>query len=248
MRPLASHPTTQNGRENQPLMLRSSRAPVRVPTPLAFAIWAGGAALSLTLLLGAADRNKATPTAAAPPQTAQLTAQRDEHGHIEQTHEHLRATLPWSNAHSVWGWGNVRFSAEPRMDEIGVITIVDAPRTARVWTSRCEVRLFVDGEEAIVRAEPVGSRMTTGDFFDALRMEIGIDVLRRMSRAEDVHGDLCGEPFAMPSVQRETLRGFVEAFDAMAMPAHRVEETKVESAPVDPDEVIDDPDTFLEAV
>lgn len=248
MRPLASHSTAQNGHENQPMVLRSRRASVRVPMPLAFAIWVGGAALSLVLLLGAVDETKAMPLAVVTPQRTPITPLHDEHGHIEQTREHLRATLPWSNAHSVWGWGNVRFSAEPRMDEIGVITIVDAPRTARVWTSRCEVRLFVDGEEARVRAEPVGSRMTTGDFFDALRMEIGIDVLRRMSRAEDVHGDLCGEPFAMPSVQRETLRGFVEAFDGMAMPTNVMEETEVESAPVDPDEVVDDPDTYLEAV
>jgi len=215
--------------------------------PLAFGIWASAPLLSLVLLLGAVDETKAMPRAATP-QTEALTPIHDEQGHIEQTAEHLRATLPWANAHSVWGWGNVRFSAEPRMDEIGVITIVDAPRTARVWTTRCEVRLFVDGEEARVGAEPVGSRMTTGDFFDALRMEIGIDVLRRMSRAQEVHGDLCGEPFALPVAQRETLRGFVEAFDGMAMPSSVMEETEVESAPVDPDALWEDPDTFLEAV
>ncbi len=219
---------------------------VRVPTPLAYAVWASGVALSLALLAQAVDEPKAMPTVAAPALVAR--AAHDEHGHVEQTREHLRATLPWSNAHSVWGWGNVRFSAEPRMDEIGVITIVDAPRTARVWTNRCEVRLFVDGEEARVRAEPVGSRMTTGEFFDALRMEIGIDVLRRMSHAEEVHGDLCGEPFALPMAQRETLRAFVEAFDGMAMPIRGIEETEVESSPVDPDEIVDDPDTFLESV
>jgi hypothetical protein len=90
--------------------------------------------------------------------------------------------------------------------------------------------------------------MKTGDFFDAIRMEIGIDVLRRMAHAREVHGDLCGEPFALPSSQRETLRGFVEAFDGMAMPRATSNETEVELAPVDPDEVIEDPDLFLEAV
>ena len=79
-------------------------------------------------------------------------------------------------------------------------------------------------------------------------MEIGIDVLRRMARAREVHGDLCGEPFALPSPQQETLRGFVEAFDSMAMPSTTMEETEVELAPVDPDAVVEDPDAFLEAV
>lgn len=236
--------TAPHRQEHRPWMLHAKRA--RVPTSLAFAVWASGLGL-LVLLVGAVDE----PTTALPPTRPTVRApieMRDAEGRIEQTREHLRATLPWSNSHSVWGWGNVRFSAEPRMDEIGVITIVDAPRTARLWTSRCEVRFFVDGEEARVRAEPVGSRMTTGEFFDALRMEIGIDVLRRMSRAEEVHGDLCGEPFALPMGQRETLRSFVDAFDGMAMPAPRMEETEVESAPVDPDEIADDPDTFLESV
>jgi hypothetical protein len=239
MRRLAFSSTAPNDSDVAP--------PVRVPTWLAFAVWAFGAALPLTLLVGAVAREEVPSIPDAPPPPT-LTPVPIEQGRMEQTREHLCATLPWENAHSLWGWGNVRFSAEPRLDEIGVITIVDAPRTARVWTSPCEVRLEVDGEVARVRAEPVGSRMKTGDFFDAIRMEIGIDVLRRMAHAREVHGDLCGEPFALPSSQRETLRGFVEAFDGMAMPRATSNETEVELAPVDPDEVIEDPDLFLEAV
>ena len=256
MRPSARHLPARKIDENPSSSLTQHRAPLRIPTPLAFAIWMGGSALSLVLLLGAASETAqavVNDTRSASSLTEDETPRRDgrgrdEHGHMEQTPEHLRATLPWSNAHSLWGWGSVRFSAEPHLDEIGVITIIDAPRTTRVWTARCEVTFFVDGEEARVRAEPVGSQMTTGDFFDALRLEIGIDVLRRMARAEDVHGDLCGEPFALPTVQRETLRAFVEAFDEMAMPMRVMQETEAESAPVDPDELVEDPDTFLEAV
>lgn len=246
MRRLAYTSTAPNG-ANLPLA-SSPLASFRIPTWLALGVWAGGSGLLLTLLLGAVAREEAPSAEPTPPAPLHTVVAPRDATRLEQTSEHLRATLPWSNPHSLWGWGNLRFSAEPRLDEIGVITIVDAPRSARVWTGHCEVRLWVDGEEAHLRAEAVGSRMKTGDFFDAIRMEIGIDVLRRMARAEEVRGDLCGEPLTLPTAQREALRAFVNAFDAMAMPNLPSDETELELAPADPDEVIEDPDTFLESV
>jgi hypothetical protein len=228
-----------------------------IPVRVAVSVWAGGAGLlAAALLLAGADGPRAmadvegTLGAALPEDTAEGGARlpdgRAEAGSTSLSHGHLRASLPWQNDAAAWGWGTVRLDAEPTEDEITVRTIVDAPTSSRRWASRCELRVEIDGDEVRAAAEPVGTRMKSGGFYDALRLELGIDVVRRMVHARTVRGEICGDPFELPEVQRETLRAFVEGFDALALPDPPAREEPPVLAPVDPEELVEDPDLYLE--
>lgn len=237
----------------------SSSLPV-IPVPVAVSVWAGGAGLlAAALLLAGADGPRAMADAPGAPVAsaqgaagalggvgARLPDGRDEAGSTSLSRGHLRASLPWQNDAAAWGWGTVRLDAEPTEDEITVRTIVDAPTSARRWTARCELRVEIDGDEVRAAAEPVGTRMKSGGYYDALRLELGIDVVRRMASAGTVRGEICGDPFELPEVQRETLRTFVEGFDGLALPTAPPREEPPALAPVDPEELVEDPDTYLE--
>jgi hypothetical protein len=147
---------------------------------------------------------------------------------------------------SLYGWGTLRLDAEPLEDEVTVRTIVDAPMQARRWTSQCEVVLAIDGLEVRAQATPVGTRLKSGVYYDAVRFELGIDTVRRLARAERVEGTVCGDPLTVPPVQRTTLESFVEGFDDLALPVMPPIETEIEIMPTDPDEIVDDPDAYLE--
>ncbi|GAB4196136.1 MAG: hypothetical protein OHK0013_03060 [Sandaracinaceae bacterium] len=228
-----------------------------IPVPVALSVWGGGAGvLALALVLSGLSAREPEPsvdvvsrqaTASAPSGAGRrLPDGRDEAGSLTSARGHLRASLPWANDAAVYGWGTVRLDAEPEENELTVRTIVDVPTRARRWSAACELRVDVDGTEVRVAAQPVGTRLKGGDFYDALRLEVGIDVLRRMARAHTVRGEICGDPFELPEVQRATLRAFVERFDALALPVAVPREERVPLAPADPEEIVEDPDALLE--
>ena len=224
-----------------------------VPVRVAVSVWVGGAAavgLAL-LLLGAqggarAEAPVAVSSPVAPPITARLPQVRSEAGEVASSRGHVRASLPYRNDASIFGWGTVRLHSEPTADEVTVRTIIDAPTEQRRWAARCDVVLSLDGAEVRVPAQPAGTPMKAGGFYDALRLELGIDTLRRISSADVVTGDVCGDPLEITPAQRATIRGFVERFDALALPVAPSLETEPELAPVDPEEPVEDPDTYLE--
>jgi len=224
-----------------------------VPVRVALSVWAGGAAavgLAL-LLLGAEGGARAeAPVAVASPVVMAVVSRpppgRSEAGEVATSRGHVRASLPFRNDASIFGWGTVRLHSEPTADEVTVRTIIDAPTAERRWATRCDVVLRLDGDEVRAPAQPAGTPMKAGGFYDALRLELGIDTLRRMSSAESVTGDVCGDPLEITPAQRATIRGFVERFDALALPVAPSVETEPELAPVDPEELVEDPDAYLE--
>lgn len=227
--------------------------PVGIPVRVAVSAWAAGAlAVGGSLLFLAADVGvhaevpAAAPLEIVPLPPGRLPDGREEAGTLHVTPQRVRASLPVPHAPAVYGWGTVRLDAEPLQDELTVRTIVDAPTHARRWTTRCEVLLRIDGNEVRAQAQPVGTRLKSGVFYDAVRFELGIDTVRRLSRAEHIEGTLCGDPLTLLPTQRETLGRFVQGFDDLALPALPSRETPCERMPTDPDEPIDDPDTFLE--
>lgn len=227
-----------------------------VPMPLALSVWAGGAlAVGLSLLVLASDREvrAEAPTVLDPSRVAapllragRLPDGREEAGTLSLGSERVRASLPMRHEPSLYGWGTLRLDAEPLEDEVTVRTIVDAPMHERRWTSQCEVRLDLDGVEVRAQATPVGTRLKSGVYYDAVRFEIGIDTVRRLARADRVEGTVCGDPLTVSPVQRATLESFVEGFDDLALPVMPPIETELEIMPTDPDELLDDPDSYLE--
>jgi hypothetical protein len=229
-----------------------------IPVPLALSAWAAACvAVGLALFLLGVERDVRADAPSAPPSApgtvaastavaGRLPDGREEAGSFAVTAERVRASLPIRHEASLYGWGTLRLDAEPLEDEITVRTIVDAPTASRRWSTACDVVLHVDGTEVRSRAQPVGSRLKSGAYYDAIRFELGIDTVRRLARAEHVEGTLCGAPLDLSPAQRATLEGFVEGFDDIALPVLPSIETEIERMPVDPDEVLDDPDTYLE--
>ncbi|MBX7195815.1 MAG: hypothetical protein K1X94_27420 [Sandaracinaceae bacterium] len=232
--------------------------PRGIPMRVAVSVWVAAFALvgGSLVLLGVEGRVQAEgapglPTV--PTLTATHVARttlpdgRDEAGTLTISGDRIRAALPVRHEASLYGWGTVRLAADPLEDEVFVRTIVDAPTERRRWSAQCDVVLHVDEREVRVRAESVGTRMKSGVFYDALRFELGIDTVRALARAREVSGSVCGDPLVLSPAQRATLERFVEGFDAMALPpAVPPIETEIEIMPTDPDEVLDDADTYLE--
>ncbi|MDQ3033910.1 MAG: hypothetical protein M3Y87_15950 [Myxococcota bacterium] len=130
----------------------------------------------------------------------------------------ISAQIPWPNPSSLWGWGAVRLWGSPREDELRVHAIVDAPAGARRWGAMCEVRVRIDEREVAMRASYVGRAMSRGQY-DAVRIDLPIEELRAISRAQRVEGEVCGDRFEIGAEQRETVGRFVERFDALSVPA-----------------------------
>lgn len=241
-----------------PSLTNPSRASRGVPMPVAVSVWAGGAlAVGLALFVLGADRDvrAEAPTilvTSHPPapllRAGRLPDGRDEAGTFSLGGDHVRASLPMRHEPSLYGWGTVRLDAEPLEDEVTVRTIIDAPMEHRRWIAQCDVVLDLDGTEVRTRATPVGTRLKSGVFYDAVRFELGIDTIRRLAQADRVEGSVCGDPLTVSPAQRATLESFVEGFDDLALPVMPPIETELEIMPTDPDEILDDPDSYLEPV
>lgn len=143
----------------------------------------------------------------------------------------LRAEVPWSVPHTLYGWGSVRLFAHPRENELTVSTIVDAPSPAARWSATCEVRVSLDGSSPLpITASYVGAPMH-GGVYDAVRMELPIETVRAMASAHDVRGTICGDPFVLDAAQRGTLEDFVHHFDLLARPDRVPHETPAQMGP-----------------
>jgi hypothetical protein len=146
----------------------------------------------------------------------------------------LRAEVPWSAPHTLYGWGSVRLFAHPRENELTVSAIVDAPSPSARWSSACAVGVTVDGAPLPIEASYIGSPMH-GGVYDAFRMQLPIETVRAMAGARDVRGTICGDTFALDSAQRATLADFVRHFDMLARPDRVPSETQAPAGPSDPE-------------
>lgn len=146
----------------------------------------------------------------------------------------LRAEVPWSVPHTLYGWGSVRLFAHPRENELTVSTIVDAPSPSARWSSACEVSVTLDGAPLPLSASYIGAPMH-GGVYDAIRMELPIETVRAMARAHEVRGTICGDTFVLDDAQRGTLADFVRHFDLLARPDRVPHETPAQTGPHEPD-------------
>lgn len=137
----------------------------------------------------------------------------------------LRSTLPYANRATILGYGGVQMWARPERDELIVGAIVDAPSKEARWRSCRGATLVFDGERLELPTTYIGAPME-GGVYDAVRVELRIDQVRRMARARSLRGDVCGDPIELGAPQRGTIRRFVEWFDRIATPA------RTEDAPV----------------
>ncbi len=208
-------------------------------------------ALGLALLVGGASGRAMAPAAmvAVPlaPTTSASIAERSVmlpdgrplsgRVRIEETPNALpalRAEVPWSVPHTLYGWGSVRLFAHPRENDLTVSAIVDAPSSAARWSTACEVALTVDGQALPMQASYVGAPMH-GGVYDAVRMELPIETVRAIARAHEVRGTICGDTFALDDAQRGTLADFVRHFDLLARPDRVPHETPAQTGPHEPD-------------
>lgn len=146
----------------------------------------------------------------------------------------LRAELPWANHSSLYGWGSVRMSARPREDELMVRMIVDAPTAARRWAAECELELHGEGGTVRHHTRYVGQPMDGGAVYDAIRIELPIEEVRRMAAASRLHGTVCGDALELGSEQLATLRAFLTEFDDLATETRPSRATEALRAPEDP--------------
>jgi hypothetical protein len=146
----------------------------------------------------------------------------------------LRAELPWANDATLYGWGSVRLSARPREDELTVRLIVDAPAPRRRWARECEVRLAGEGGAVTHRAAFAGRPMEGGASYDAIRIELPIEEVRRLTTASGLGGSVCGDRLVLGPAQLATLRAFVSEFDELATRRRPSRATEASRAPEDP--------------
>lgn len=129
----------------------------------------------------------------------------------------LRLSFRYPSAEGLLGSGGVQLWARPDEDEVRVSGIVDAPAKEARWRG-CEDAVFVvDGEPIALEARYIGAPME-GGVYDAVRVDLGIHELRRMSRARRVAGSVCGDPIDLTAAQRRAIARFVAIFDRMTEP------------------------------
>jgi hypothetical protein len=198
--------------------------------------------------IGAAWGRASRPPAGVTPEAAAVLPDgRPLGGRLRVESDHLasaalRAELPWSNEASLYGWGSVRVVGRPREDELSVRVIIDAPTAARRWQSECALELrdpdVRDDEVGTIarRAAYVGRPMDGGAMYDAIRVEMSIEEVRRLAAARHIDGSVCGDPIALGPEQLETLRAFVIQFDELATRTRPIRATEVLRAPEDPAE------------
>jgi len=146
----------------------------------------------------------------------------------------LRAELPWANGATLYGWGSVRLSARPRENELTVRLIVDAPAAQRRWARECEVHLAGEGGTMTHRAAFAGRPMEGGASYDAVRIELPIEEVRRLATASGLDGTVCGDPLVLGPAQLATLRAFLSEFDDLASRRRPSRATEATRAPEDP--------------
>jgi len=200
-------------------------------------------ALRFTLLLGGLGAGvllgfRARPSTPKPVVELTLPDGRPLGGRLRLASEHLptlRAELPWSNDASLYGWGSVRVVGRPRIDDLRVRVIIDAPTAARRWGSVCALHL--EGEAGSVErsAAYVGQPMDGGAMYDAIRVEMTIEEVRRLAAASHIEGSVCGDRLTLGPEPLATLRAFVAQFDELATRTRRARATEVLTAPEDPD-------------
>ncbi|WP_157069509.1 hypothetical protein [Sandaracinus amylolyticus] len=198
-------------------------------------IWiAGVLALCVSCALPAGSRNDRREQPRVARETATLPDGTPLEGSVvEQGAAHapdLRAQIPWPNVASLWGWGALRIWGRPRDDEMHVHAIVDAPARARRWGAMCDVRMEIDGERVALRASYIGRPLTRG-VYDAVRLDLSIETLRAIARADRVEGEVCGDRFEIGAEQRATVARFVERFDDLAVPSEPLRGAPPSSGP-----------------
>lgn len=230
-----------------------ARSFLMIPLRTALSGWLAGACLVAVVLAHLAS----DPAPCAPVQASavgspsgsrpELRGLEAQAGIVVASGRRLRAEMPFRTGVSNVGWGMLRLDARPADDEVRVRVVVDAPTQAPRWTGPCALVLDVDGERTSLDVEPAGARLKAGGFHDAVRVSIGIDVLRRIARASEVRAEVCGDSIELGAERGRTLEDFVERFDALALPAAPARERPVTVAPELPDEPIADPDARLES-
>lgn len=135
----------------------------------------------------------------------------------------LELRLRYRNGSALYGYGALSLWAQPDSDEIHVVALVDAPARRARWQQCRQAQLDIDGEALPFAARYVGRAMN-GAVYDAVRLELGIEAVRRMSKAHDLTATVCGDRVALSSAQRRSLVRFVSVFDRLAAPVRPEEE------------------------
>lgn len=151
---------------------------------------------------------------------------------------HLRAELPWSNSSSLYGWGSVRLLGRPRIDELRVRVIVDAPARLRRWDAECNLAVDASGTRIERRVHYAGAPMEGGAVYDAISIDLAVEDLRRIADSSEVAGTVCGDAFALGEAQLLTLRRFLDEFDELATRVGPSHETELEITPQDPEPML----------
>lgn len=127
----------------------------------------------------------------------------------------LELTILYDDPRSELGWGNLALSARPMEHEIRVDMMVGAPVRTPRWRYCGAGELSIDGRRTILPLQYSGVPMQSG-IYDAVTVDITIEDVRAMSRADDVSVTVCGDRVALRREQLLDLGGFVRRFEEMA--------------------------------
>src|SRR5687768_11904838 len=104
--------------------------------------------------------------------------------------------LAWTHSYedpsSALGYGTLDLSARPMQHEIRVDMMVGAPMRAPRWRYCGAGALSIDARHKILPLRWSGVPMGSG-LYDAVTVDITIEDVRAMSRAESVTVDVCGD-------------------------------------------------------
>ena len=186
----------------------------------------------------------AAPSEVAAAKPAQASIRPPHEGRLEvseQERPEVHAEIPWPHVASLYGYGSVRLWGHPLEDNLHARLIVDVPARERRWEGCSELQVRIDGAEQTLPARYVGRPLRRG-VYDAVGVEVPIEVLRTLAAAGEVQAALCGDGFALDASQRATLRRFVAAFDRLAEPGVLPYDAPIEIGPevVLPGEVEED--------
>lgn len=137
---------------------------------------------------------------------------------VAELEPEVHAEIPWPHVASLYGYGSLRLWGRPAEDQLHARLIVDVPATERRWEGCDELSVRIDGDVHTLPARYVGRPLSRG-VYDALAVDVPIDVLRNLAVAGEVQGVACDDGFALDAAQRATLRRFLRAFDRLAVPA-----------------------------
>lgn len=130
----------------------------------------------------------------------------------------LELRFPFVNEGSTLGWSAVHLWARPYRDHVGVTGLIDAPAEVSRWSDCDSVYLRIDSRVVRIEARYVGRPMEDSlGVYDAVQLSLDILTLRKVANARAVTGVVCGDPFELTHGQRDSIRRFVEWFDALAI-------------------------------